>query len=73
MQQEGSKPVTYVLFTYRFVTVPNLDFPQSRETMDRTFSHKITMPTTTKREAVDKESKSEGKSEDQSCGFPRRS
>jgi hypothetical protein len=51
-------------FTYSFLTVPNLDFPPSRKTMDRTFSHKITMPTTTIREAVDKESKSEGKSDD---------
>jgi hypothetical protein len=56
--QDGSKPLTGVLFTYIFVTVPNLEVPQSR-TMDRTFSHMITMPTTTKTEAVDKESKSE--------------
>ena len=56
--QEGSKPLIGVLFTYIFGTVPNLEVPQSR-TMDRTFSHTVTMPTTTKTEAVDKESKSE--------------
>jgi hypothetical protein len=56
--QEGSKPLTDVLVTYIFVTVPNLEVPQSR-TMNRAFSHKITMPNTTKTEAVDKESISE--------------
>jgi hypothetical protein len=56
--QEGSKHLTDVLFTYIFITVPNLEVPKSR-TMDRTFSHKSTMQTTTKTEAVDIESKSE--------------
>jgi len=54
--QAGSKPLTDVLLTFSFVTVPNLEVPQSR-TMDKTFRHKITMPTTTK--TVDKENKSE--------------
>lgn len=41
--------------TYSFVTVPNFDVPELLKTMDKTFSHKITIPTITKREAVDKE------------------
>jgi len=54
--QEGNKPLTDVLLTFSFVTVPNLEVPQSR-TIDKTFMHKVTMPTTTK--TVDKENKSE--------------
>jgi hypothetical protein len=58
--EERSKHLTDVLLTYSFVTVPKLKVPKSRQTMDKAFSSKIiTVPTITKGEAVDKESKSE--------------